>query len=594
MTTDLIVRRHTIAPASYDADANTFDATLTTGSAVDRHDARGQYTEKLDTSAIDPASLVGTPVLDGHRNGGSTDVVGVVVAAWREPSGSIAGTIRLSSEAGPIATKVAEGVLRAVSIGYAAEDRRENFDPPTGRRTVTIRPKILEISIVAIPADPQAIIRSKETPPMTTPNDNQPPAENDNTLIETRAQIRAIGRAAGQSAEWTDALIDSGADVTTARAAAFEAMQSRAAPVIRTQAPANDDSNVIIQRRTDALFARVNGGAPDDAARQYFNDGLVDHARALLTLHGVSTNGMAGETIVRTAMHTTSDFTNLLTGVGSRTLMPSYQLAQSPLKQLARPALMSDFRSKTQLKLGDGGPLQKVSEAGEIKSTTRGEAAESYKLDTYGSLFALSRKAIINDDLGAFRDWGIAAGRAAAETEANLLFALLTQSAGAGPTMGEDGKRLFHADHGNLAGTGTVLDIDTLSAARTGLRKMKGLDSKTPISATPRYLFVGPDLEREAEIILAQIADVKKNMGETLVGNIEAMIEPRLNGKSWYLFADPAQLPVFEYAHLSSAAGPQISSREGWDVLGMEFRVVLDFGCGAIDWRGAYRNPGVA
>jgi hypothetical protein len=51
-------------------------------------------------------------------------------------------------------------------------------------------------------------------------------------------------------------------------------------------------------------------------------------------------------------------------------------------------------------------------------------------------------------------------------------------------------------------------------------------------------------------------------------------------------------LPVLEYAYLSSAQGPQIASREGWDVLGMEFRVVLDFGAGAVDWRGAWKNPG--
>lgn len=34
-----------------------------------------------------------------------------------------------------------------------------------------------------------------------------------------------------------------------------------------------------------------------------------------------------------------------------------------------------------------------------------------------------------------------------------------------------------------------------------------------------------------------------------------------------------------------------MTSREGWDVLGMENRVVQDFGAGAVDWRGAYLNP---
>jgi len=336
----------------------------------------------------------------------------------------------------------------------------------------------------------------------------------------------------------------------------------------------------------------MNATAPEDSARAYFNDSLADHARAFLAMNGQSVAGMDREQILRAAMHTTSDFPNLLTGVGNRTMMPSYQAAQSPLKQIARQALHSDFRAASRLKLGEIGQLQKITESGEIKSTSRSEAAESYALDSYASLFSLSRKALINDDLGAFRDWGTAAGRAAAETEAALLFALLTQSSGAGPVMGEDGVRMFHASHGNLAASGAALSDTTLSAGRLALRKMKGLDGETPISAAPKYLLVSPDTETAAEKLLASITPTTIDDVNPFSGKLTLLVEPRMSGPSWYLFTDPASLAVLEYAYLSSAQGPQIASREGWDVLGMEFRVVLDFGCGPVDFRGAYRNAG--
>lgn len=590
--TRFMTRALHIAPETFDAETREFEAVASTGADRILPDTqRGSYIERLDLSAVDPAALVGKPVLDGHRQSGSENVVGVIVAARREGS-DIVVRVRLSAapDVESVRTKIAEGVLTDVSIGYGVKKRTQSVE--NGKRVVTIQPEIVELSVVPIGADASAKIRS--LPSMTIETEDQPGTAANDNAVQTRAAIRKIAASAKLSPEWADEQIDSGVDVVAVRAAAFEAMTTAKTPAISTHTanPANDDPAIILRRRTDALNARVNGTAPADDARQYFADGLVDHARAMLTGHGISTVGMDREQILTRAMHTTSDFPQLLTGVGNRTLMPAYQAAESPLKRLARQALHNDFRTASRLKLGETGALGKVSESGEIKHTTRGEAAEGYALDTYGSLFSLSRKAIINDDLGAFRDWGIAAGRAAAETEANLLFALLTQSSGAGPIMGEDGKRLFHADHGNLAGSGATPGVDSLTEARKALRFMKGLDGKTPIAATPKFLLVGPELETIGEATLAAITAATTDDVNPFGGKLELLVEPRMTGDDWYIFTDPAQLAVLEYAYLSSAQGPQMASREGWDVLGMEFRVVLDFGCGAIDYRGAFRNPG--
>jgi hypothetical protein len=156
----------------------------------------------------------------------------------------------------------------------------------------------------------------------------------------------------------------------------------------------------------------------------------------------------------------------------------------------------------------------------------------------------------------------------------------------------DDTKALFHADHGNKAASGTVIDVAALSAARLAMRSQKGLDGVTPVAVVPKWLLVSPTKETEAEAVLATLAAAEIANVNPFSGKLQLAVEPRLSGNAWRIFADPGQAPVLEYAYLSSAQGPQMASREGWDVLGMEFRVVLDFGSGAVDHRGAYLNAG--
>lgn len=589
-TADILTRKAQVIvrPATLDSEAGTVEAVIATGGDV----RRGGYVERLDVSPQAITLPDRVSLLDSHRQGSVSAVIGHA-ANFRFEGNAITATLKISDPA--TLARIERGDVTGVSIGYAVSEWQDTREAGTAIRTAK-QWEVLEVSIVAVPADPQARVRS-----IMEPEDNAPePVE---ALPVDRKLIRSIGRDHGLEPEWADDVIDTApTDVEAVRTAAVEAKRSRQAPISTIRVgPSHDDPAHVHARKRDALYARMSGEEPSEAARPYMNHSLVDLQREALEAAGISTRSMSRETILSTragGMHTTSDLPELLTGAGNRTLAAAYKRATSPIKRLARRRSSApDFRPMSRLKVSGMSRLEKVVEGGEITAQTIGEAVETFAVETYGSTFALSRNAIVNDDLGAFGGWGQMMGQAAADTEAELLFAHLTANGGNGPKMGEDGKTLFHASHGNLADTGAgwwaaaTVNAGSLDAARQALRTQKGMRGEF-INVTPKYLLVGPDLETEAEKLLAEIRPATTDDVNPFAGRLTLLVEPRLADGSWYVFADPAAIPVIEYAYLAGSEGPQLSSRDGWDVLGREFRVVLDFGCGVVDWRGAYRNPG--
>lgn len=585
---DLLTRAAAVAvtPSTFDPETGRGEAVIATDALV----RRGGMFERLllTPDSVDlPARL---PLLDSHRQGSIGDTIGHATNL-RFVNGQIHADILVRNADARAA--VASGDVTGLSIGYRILKFKDTRDARTGQmvRTVT-KLEVVEVSLVAVPADANAQVRSstmEEDEVIETGQEiiSDPP-ENE-TRAEINTQIRSAVSYARLPASFANDLIDREATVEEARSAVFAEMQRRSVTVSTIRVgPSGDDPAVVRERMAEALACRAMGTEPSEAARPYINMGLSDMARLSLRQAGVpGINSMGREEVLTRAMHVTSDFAELTTATGNRVLRPAYDAAASPVKRLARQRTAADFRPVSLLQLGEFGKLQKVTESGEIKAMTTGEAKEGYSLDTFGGMFALSRKAIINDDLGAFARWAEMMGRAAAETEADQLVTLLTSN----PTM-NDGVALFHANHGNLASSGAAPDVDTLSAARLAMRRQTGLDGVSPISATPKFVLAPPELETDLEKLLAELAAAKVDDQNPFSGKMTLLIEPRLTGDDWYVFADPAILPVLEYAYLSSAQGPQLASRDGWEVLGREFRVVLDFGCGAVDWRGAYRNPG--
>lgn len=479
---------------SYDPETRTVEAIIATETPVTRRDVRGSYLEVLTADTLDLTSVQGVPVLDSHRTASVRDVIGRVVEITREENQVIA-KLQISSadDVQPIAQRIADGSLTGISIGYRVAGWTEN-ESPQGRSKTPKEWKILEVTLTSNPADPNARIRQTPYGEMTMPETLE--TLPDQAEKQRRTEIRSLVRTAGLGSEVADDLIDAGADMIRAKAEIFDAVQSKASttPIIRTHSPANDDPTVIQRRATDALVYRMQGGELAEDARPFVNMSLLDMARDSLTRAGVSVRSMsADETFQRAAEHGGSDFPLLISNAANKSAMASYTAAQSPLKTLCRQRTLPNFKEASSIRLGEMGRLEKLSESGEITHTSRGENGETMHLETFARGMTVSRNLLINDDLHLLSDMTAAFGEAAAQTEADILVNLLLSN----PDL-SDGTPVFDASRGNIMTAGAVAQA-SLDEARQAMRTRKGLDDKTLINATPRYVLVGADRETEAE-----------------------------------------------------------------------------------------------
>jgi hypothetical protein len=288
----------------------------------------------------------------------------------------------------------------------------------------------------------------------------------------------------------------------------------------------------------------------------------------------------------------TSDFPAVLANVISKRLRSAYEVAPQHWKRLARQNNAPDFKTRAIVQLSNLPNLKPIKEGGEYTHAALADSKEQFALATYGRKVLLTRQALINDDLGAFDRLPMLLGRAAAETEASLFWAIILANAAMG-----DNVAMFHATHGNLAAAGAAIAIASLNEGRTAMRKQKGLANKAadaePLNLSPAFLVVSPDKETEAQQFLATTLYPQQNSQvNPFAGSLLQITEARLSGNAWYLFADPAVIDTIEYAYLEGEEGLYTEQRLGFDVDGLEIKGRLDFAAKAIDWRGMFKNPG--
>lgn len=329
---------------------------------------------------------------------------------------------------------------------------------------------------------------------------------------------------------------------------------------------------------------------------------LIDLARQSLERIGVRTAGMLpmqliGEAFTRSSpTATTGDFPVLLENTIFKTLLASYGITPDTWTAFCSVGSVQDFRPSKRYRLGTFGSLMPLNEAGEFANKAIPDAErQSISASTKGCIIGLSRQAIINDDMGAFSTLATAYGRAAKLSIEVDVYALLAQNNGLGPVM-NDGNTLFHASHGNLT-TGAPLGSNALDADRVAMANQKDPSGNEVLALRPAVLVLPVGLGGTARQINNGQYDfdvTNKFQVPNKVGGLfrDIVDTPRIAGTRRYLFADQGIAPTIEVAFLDGQQQPYLDIQQGWRIDGVEWKVRMDYGVGAIDFRGAITNAG--
>lgn len=341
----------------------------------------------------------------------------------------------------------------------------------------------------------------------------------------------------------------------------------------------------------------------EDQAKPYAFRSLADLARISLEEQGIRTSMLPNHAIVDLAMNngtrstlSTSDFPEILANVINKTLRGGYLAAPQTWKPFTSEVFVSDFKQISRTNLGDAEKLELLQEGSEIKRGAISEDAEKYQVEEYAKIMTMSRKMIINDDLAAFTRLPERMGRRAADLESDTVWDIVKDNANL-----SDGNALFSSQHGNLDGSPGAPSEGGLTTLRTSMRRQTGLDG-AEISLTPVWVFVPPAHETAMEKLLAatrptqptEVNPFGPNGRTTLIMDVEPRLETGASGSltAWFGTADKGQIDMIELARLEGTNGPQLQSRDGFDVNGMEIKIMHDIGAKAIDFRGLFKNAG--
>ena len=454
----------------------------------------------------------------------------------------------------------------------------------------------------AIMADTKKAAAEAPTAEMKAPEVEAPKAEapKPSLSVSQVTRLYSVAEKAGVSAAKVGEIVASTADFETAldRVSALWKAQGDAdipMPGAPTARILRDERETRRDGMTEAVASQVERRAPaDERARAFMSMSLAEMAATCADYRGpLRTTGDKIEAF-RMA-HSTSDFPAIFENALNKSLLARYQAAQPTYREIAARRTFNDFRPHPMVRAGDFPMMKEVSpEGGQMEAGTFSESKESVSVKAYGVTVGISLAMLVNDDMNAIAQVVSDQGAAVARFEDMVFYDMFLSGSNAdGPTLATTTRQVFNTTDVSKAGSNAAISITSLSLARKALRERKSLDG-ADLAIVPRILLVGPTKETEAEQIVGPLVPAQASNFNPFSGTLRVVTTSKITGNAWYLFADPteSQGACFVYGFLSGREAPRMRQEEPFGQLGIKMSLEHFFGCGAIDFRGGYKNAG--
>jgi hypothetical protein len=315
--------------------------------------------------------------------------------------------------------------------------------------------------------------------------------------------------------------------------------------------------------------------------------------------------GLRADADIRASGFSTVSLSGILGNVANKEMLRGYTAVETTWSRFCKVRSVNDFKAHTAYRMDFKGAYKKIGPDGEIKHATLGEGSVSLQADTYGTMIALTRQMIINDDLNAFSELPAQLGRAAAIRLEEAVYVLLLANAGS----------FFATGNGNyFEGAATNLQMSSLTTAEQMFLNFVDSNNK-PVLVSPKLLLVGTalkataeDLYKGATLVGGSSTVINRNPHE---GKYTVVVSPYMNNTSikdqdgaaisgqsatkWLLLAEASDRAVVHVGFLRGNQTPTIESADtDFNTLGMQWRSYHDFGVAQGETTGGVMSKGAA